>query len=799
MSLAFFVGLVSGCVADDPRSDVSTDEREESAGTVDADDIAPTTTVVSSPDTNQESDPLPADPRAFAREVIDGAPLPVDGCCLDVVTAGDVDGDGDGDVIIGAENADGLVWYQNPGEPETGIGWSRFVIGAGDFTTDGVASDLDDDGDLDVVASSIDRNVVEWWEQVGDPSSTDGWIRHDIGPDFAHDLVIADIDGDGMLDVGAYHTEAQRSDWFQPPDDPTGSWTQHVVDDRFGEGIAAGDLDDDGDVDLVAGPAIYFNDDGAGTEWSRRSLGDDWPDQVRTRIADIDEDGTPDVVMVSDETEGRLSWLRGPDWTETVIDESAGFTHSLEVGDVDLDGHLDLLAGVMHTASEPLVRVLFGDGGSAWSEVVLATTGTHNARLFDLDRDGRLDVVGKNYDGPKQVEVWWSRATDLSTDEAQPETELGSDSPLDGFTYVQVDDERQRFNDSTAFFGLAFADVDDDGDDDIASGRYLYLNPGSDMSTTWERIDLAEQIGVVVDVMLATDVDDDDRADLIATALPDVWWLEVGDDATTWSGRQVATVPATSRPNGQGYRLGDLTADGRSEIILSGGASESEVWYVEVPMDPEMVPWPATRVTSTATDEQIGIGDIDGDGWNDIAAGDMYDGGSYIAWFENPGDGSGDWRRHRLGEFPGVFPDRLDVLDLDGDARLDVVVSEENDGSAPDAEAMWYRQPADPKASDWERHVVVEQYTTNGLDTADLDGDGDFDLVTGEHRGPRRVSIWENLGGADGDVNWIEHPVDEGKESHLGARVWDLDHDGDFEIVSIAWDEPQYLHLWVND
>jgi len=40
---------------------------------------------------------------------------------------------------------------------------------------------------------------------------------------------------------------------------------------------------------------------------------------------------------------------------------------------------------------------------------------------------------------------------------------------------------------------------------------------------------------------------------------------------------------------------------------------------------------------------------------------------------------------------------------------------------------------------------------------------------------------------------------DRGKESHLGALLADMDNDGDLDIVSAAWDNYQYLHLWRND
>jgi len=754
-----------------------------SRGDDDPSESSPGRPAPSTPVDGSEATPLVL----FEHAVLDPDPPSGDECCLDVLTTGDVDGDGAIDVLIASEHADGASWYRNPGgEGE----WQRFPIGGGDFTTDGEAADLDGDADLDFVASAIDRNVVEWWEQVGDPTSEDGWERHDIGPDLAHDLVVVDLDADGDLDVAAYHHDAQRIDWFEQSADGA-AWEHHVVDERAGEGLAAADLDGDGSVDLVAGPAIYRNVAGDGSRWERTPLDGAWPDQARAAIGDIDGDGSDDVVLSSPETEGPLAWFAAPDWTRHEIEAEAGYSHSLEVGDVDGDGHLDVFVGVMEWAGTHTIRVLLGDGGTTWREVLLGTEGTHNARLVDLDGDGRLDVVGKNFQGPKAVEVWWNRGVPAGVGPA--------DASFSGFTHVQVDDARSRFNDMSAFFGLGFGDLDGDGDDDIVSGAYAYLNPGGDLTGEWGRVDLAEQVGATVDAMLVMDVDGDEHADVIATALPDVWWLEAEAGARQWSATRVAELPATPYPNGQGYETGDLDGDGRPEIVLSAGEGESDVWLVDVPADPSTTPWPTTRITEFGSGEDLSLGDVDGDGDLDVASADVHDGGMYIAWFENDGSGRADWTRHRIGEFDGEYPDRLHLADLDGDGRLDIVVSEETAGEDPTAVVLWYRQGDDPRAADWDVQVLAEQYSTNSLDVADIDGDGDVDLSTGEHKGRLRVALWENLGvGSDGRLQLREHVVDEGKESHLGARLWDLDGDGDLEVVSIAWSAADEMHLWVN-
>ena len=134
--------------------------------------------------------------------------------------------------------------------------------------------------------------------------------------------------------------------------------------------------------------------------------------------------------------------------------------------------------------------------------------------------------------------------------------------------------------------------------------------------------------------------------------------------------------------------------------------------------------------------------------------------------------------------------------------------------SAKNAIRVQYRMPvfigtsstSPGAATHWKRHQIAQQASMNSLDTADMDRDGDIDIITCEHRMPEpgsrqalpdteRLQIWEN----DGRGHFTEHLVDVGKESHLGAQTADLDADGDLDIVSIAWRNYKFLHLWRND
>ena len=83
---------------------------------------------------------------------------------------------------------------------------------------------------------------------------------------------------------------------------------------------------------------------------------------------------------------------------------------------------------------------------------------------------------------------------------------------------------------------------------------------------------------------------------------------------------------------------------------------------------------------------------------------------------------------------------------LDGDGRVDILVTEENGRGATYALARWWEQPeAVATKADWPRHTIATRYTMKCLDGADTDKDGDIDLVLADHRGARRIPAWESV------------------------------------------------------
>jgi hypothetical protein len=222
-------------------------------------------------------------------------------------------------------------------------------------------------------------------------------------------------------------------------------------------------------------------------------------------------------------------------------------------------------------------------------------------------------------------------------------------------------------------------------------------------------------------------------------------------------------------------------------VALSWHDAVDGVQLLEIPPDPAD-PWTNRKIAAESQGEELSSADIDNDGDLDLMMG--------TKWLENPGTG-GTWITHTMsGTEPVTEPDRNRMADVDGDGDLDVVVGEEAGSILGDV--VWFERTPDPQGI-WPVHLIGRVIGPMSLDTADLDGDGDIDVVVGEHAlsdpDSGRVIIGENL---DGGTTWAGHLVDTGYEHHDGTQLVDVDRDGDLDIVSISWSNPDVVLLYVN-
>jgi len=672
----------------------------------------------------------------------------------------DVDLDGDVDVIACSPDVPGLRVYWNDGGGDFG----RFDVIAGDFRRARAAAgaDMDGDGDLDLLVSG---------GQVVGPYPRGVWYVEGTGPggfadpvslvstDSGDHIEIADLDGDGDLDAAVGRRASSFDGGALLENLGGGSFIAHATGQASVQ-IVPVDVDDDGRLDLLYSWGLRWRRSTAPFVYGPAQPIDLGVIDEAFGLRDLDGDGAPEIVT-------RL----GPQRRIAVYPNSSGgfgapigsqppasLGSSVGFIDVDLDGDLDV---VQAPSLSPGPTWFESDGalglvprgalpaGLAW---VCDAVG-----VADLDGDG-LDDLLLTVDGHG---LQWLRADPAASTafkfEPMPRRITGGVEDVSDVVALDVDlDGILDIAACSEAFGLVVARGTGEGD-------YGPFEPA------------APDFGGVLRAV-AGDLDGDGLADILVRARDG----RVAVFPSTAAGPGPPQVVDTlSMPAVFAFQRADLVSvldyDGDGDLDIAAFGDE-ELRLYEAVGGGAVAAGPVLNL-SPADPIGAAMGDLDGDGTADLVVPTVRY-GMPIVWL--PGTGGGAFGpRQLLGATGNRSHGSPDVLDVDGDGRDEVITAEWDPGRlvSHGVDASGLPEPA----------FVLLEGIGDATDIAvrDADGDGVLDCL---------IQRWGPPGPPSGDeVVWYPALNGAALQPELAApsfgpdartHLADLDGDGDLDLLA---------------
>lgn len=597
-----------------------------------------------------------------------------------VCTAGDVNRDGYSDIIVGAPNIGKAYVYLGgaSGLASSPI-WS--ATNSADFGVSvSTAGDVNGDGYSDViVGNSVANSANIYYGSASGLSATSNWNFPTAGGDVAS---AGDINGDGYGDViiGSPLYDNGENDEGAAymflgsaaglPSSPSWSAEGNNVTAHFGCSVAtAGDVNGDGFSDVIIGAKDYNavgkvfvytgSASGVSLNADRANEGNQAEANMGFSVSsgDVNGDGYSDVIVgapyfdVPPYTDcGRVFVFHGsanglsslPSWQQHIAQSNAQFGYCVSsVGDINNDGFSDVVIGGPGYSNGQLnegVALLFNGSGSGLMQLPSfaieenqtdAKMGSCVAAAGDINGDGFNDFLAGS-----------SMFDNGQTDEGKMFLYLGSSNSIinSGWT-AEGDLDNASFGRSAASAG----DVNGDGYSDVIVGAntyggtygggkvYLYYGSGSGLSASpvWTSTGLYSFESYGVSVSSAGDVNGDGFSDVIIGAngitgsvafahygsssglssSPD--WTALGPHPWAGFGFSVSTA-------------GDVNGDGYSDVIIGANTWNSAYIY-----HGSSTGLSATANWSSSPSSRFGwsvasAGDVNGDGYSDVVVGSIY-------------------------------------------------------------------------------------------------------------------------------------------------------------------------------
>ncbi|MEM9366377.1 MAG: FG-GAP repeat protein, partial [Planctomycetota bacterium] len=223
---------------------------------------------------------------------------------------------------------------------------------------------------------------------------------------------------------------------------------------------------------------------------------------------------------------------------------------------------------------------------------------------------------------------------------------------------------------------------------------------------------------------------------------------------------------------GIGHQIGAFQ-DKRADL---GMLLKDSIAWLKVPAKPHLAEGWIRNVFANGDarggSHYMGVGDVDGDGFPEIAVGAKgapFEDGNWFAFWKHPGAGSSDkpWQKQMLA-IDQVGATNVAGVDLNGDGRVDWAATRGHGRGV-----LWFENPT------WKMRVIDPDLASpHSLAVGDFDDDGDMDLASCGFLS-ERVMWYQNDGRGQFDL----HVIDTQQESY-DLRSVDMDGDGDLDLLN---------------